>query len=126
MKQPSLSWLPQYTIQRSRRAKHMRLSIHPQTGLTIHLPYFATSIDLENLLHEKKSWILKHTHLLHPAPYQEIAPPTVLSLPAIAETWQIDYKENCTKPTLFAAGGQRLVIMDTEITLDRSIPLKGN
>lgn len=118
-------WPPLYTIKKSTRSKQVRLSIHPKTGLTIHLPHsLRRPIDIDALLLEKKSWILKHLDLLEPLPAQkEIALPLSLSLDAIGETWHIDYKSNCAKPTLFAAAGYRLVIMDKEIQVDRALRL---
>ncbi len=118
-------WPPLYTIKKSTRSKQVRLSIHPQTGLTIHLPHsLRRPIDIDALLLEKKSWILKHLHLLEQTlPREETLLPTTLSLEAIGETWQIEYKPNCAKPTLFAAAGYRLVIMDKEIQIDRTLRL---
>lgn len=118
-------WPPLYTVKTSTRSKQVRLSIHPQTGLTIHLPQpLRRPVDIDALLLEKKSWILKHLGVLEPAPPKtEIILPTTLSLAAIDETWQIDYKPNCAKPTLFAAAGYRLVIMDRDISVERTIRL---
>ena len=118
-------WPPMYTVKKSTRSKQVRLSIHPHTGLTIHLPYRSKySVDIEALLIEKKSWILKHlASLPPPSRREEIALPTALDLKAIDETWQIEYKFNCAKPSLFAAAGLRLVVMDKEPHLERILRL---
>ncbi len=122
---PMPLWPPMYTVKKSTRSKQVRLSIHPHTGLTIHLPHRSKySVDIESLLIKKKSWILKHLASLPPPSLREqIALPAALDLKAIDETWQIEYKFNCTKPSLFAAPGFRLVVLDKAPNLTCSLRL---
>jgi predicted metal-dependent hydrolase len=81
-------------------------------------------VDIDALLIEKKAWILKHSALLEQAAQKDnVNLPTSLSLSAIDETWQIDHMQNCAKPTLFAAAGSRLVIMDKDLNIERAFRL---
>jgi predicted metal-dependent hydrolase len=118
-------WPPLYTVKKSTRAKQVRLSIHPQKGLTIHLPqHTRRPVDIDALLMEKKAWILRHSALLEQASKKDpMSLPTSLLLSAIDETWQVDHMQNCAKPTLFAAAGSRLVIMDKDLNIERAIRL---
>ncbi len=120
-----VTWPPFYTVKKSTRSKRVRLSIHPHTGLTIHLPHNPRQpVDIDALLLEKKAWILKHSALLEQAHKKEAAVlPQSLLLSAIDETWTVDPMQNCAKPTLFAAAGFRLVLMDKELNTDRALLL---
>lgn len=120
-----ITWPPLYTVKKSTRSKRMRLSIHPQKGLTIHLPHNTRRpVDINALLIEKKAWILKHSVLLEQAAKKDkVSLPTSLLLSAIDETWEIDHMQNCAKPTLFAAAGSRLVIMDKDLNIERAFRL---
>ncbi len=119
------TWPPLYTVQKSARAKQVRLSIHPQKGLTIHLPqHTRRPVDIDALLIEKKAWILRHSALLEQASKKDKSSlPVSLLLSAIDETWTIDHMQNCAKPTLFAAAGYRLVLMDKDLNIERAIRL---
>lgn len=48
-----------YTVRRSFRARHARLEIRPDTGLTVIIPRRYSAHDVEELLHLKSGWILK-------------------------------------------------------------------
>ena len=47
-----------YTVKRSSRAKHVRLEVRGETGLTVVVPGPYNVEELPNLLREKKRWIL--------------------------------------------------------------------
>lgn len=126
MESPQItSWPPLYTVKKSTRAKQVRLSIHPQRGLTIHVPHNARRpVNIDALLIEKKAWILRHRDIIEQASKKDkTSLPTSLLLSAIDETWTIDHMPNCAKPTLFAAAGYRLVLMDKELNRERAFRL---
>ncbi len=47
-----------YNIKRSSRAKHVRLEVQAETGLTVVIPYSYNRDDIPALLRKKKRWIL--------------------------------------------------------------------
>ncbi len=47
-----------YAVKRSARAKHIRLEVRPDNGLTVVIPAFCSLRDVPDLLKKKKSWIL--------------------------------------------------------------------
>ena len=49
-----------YTLKRSYRAKHARLEIRPETGLTVVVPNGYRAGDVKSLLMKKKRWVLEH------------------------------------------------------------------
>ncbi len=71
MKQPRITFPPEtivlggtpvtYTVRRSARARHMRITISPHNGLVVTLPArLKRYINPEEFLRDKEEWILRH------------------------------------------------------------------
>lgn len=63
-----------YTVRTSRRARHVRLTIKPDTGLEIVIPVSAKSVDIQSILQKRADWIIKNLQEVkssqHPRTYQ--------------------------------------------------------
>jgi len=99
MQLSNFDWPPPYHIHESRLARNIFLKITPQRGLEIVVPYRRAKPNISQLLHEKRKWIEKNYH--HILAAQEIlsveALPTVITCPAILETWDVIYQFIPTK-----------------------------
>ncbi len=61
-----------YRLRVSRRARHLRLEISPNQGLTVILPHRAPGSEVERLLAQKEDWILKHLKKIGTSPPRKI------------------------------------------------------
>ena len=87
----TLAWPPPFVIRRSKRARHVRLTIHPDKGLEIVLPMRVNAAEAMQFLNQKRAWVERHAELLHPNNRQQAAAqydiPSTIELPAIHQTW---------------------------------------
>ena len=87
----TLAWPPPFIIRRSKRARHVRLTIHPDKGLEIVLPMRVNADEAMQFLDQKRAWIERHAMLLQRNYKQQRADqydiPTAIELPAIDQTW---------------------------------------
>lgn len=85
-----------YTIEVSRRARHVRLKITQTEGLVIVIPIGFDSRRIPQIISEKADWI-KRTQTRLNRQSRPLAPelaqsfPLWLRLPSTGETWQIEY-----------------------------------
>jgi predicted metal-dependent hydrolase len=89
------SWPPPYTLRRSTKARNTFLQIKKNSGLEIVIPARQRSINIEQLLNDKRHWIEKILNQNASIPATQPVPPallpTTLYCQAIAETWHIFY-----------------------------------
>lgn len=61
---PELSWPPQYTIRRSKRASSASLRLCPGQGLEVVVPLKKRTFDVAEFVETHRDWIIKHAHKL--------------------------------------------------------------
>ncbi len=91
--QIDVSWPPEYKVVDSCRAKHLQLKISPQQGLQVIVPTRCKNPDIDNLLIKSRRWIEKHLPRYQQRAKTNTHLPMSLELRAIAQTWQVNYKQ---------------------------------
>jgi hypothetical protein len=107
------TWPPQYLVRESKRAKRINLYITPYKGLEVVIPNNANHEDIHEVLEQHRPWIIKHLQTVaHTLVDQEqLHKPKLLELRALAETWQVDYREICARQRILPRPQQQLVCM---------------
>jgi predicted metal-dependent hydrolase len=94
----------QITIRESRRAKHLRLQVSIDKGVEIIAPPGFPWMKLPELLQEKRAWLSQSIQRIEqerqqfPEAFTQLLP-TSISLPAIAQTWSIEYDQASSQTT---------------------------
>jgi hypothetical protein len=88
--------LPSYTVRESRKAKHVSLRISPTGQLEVVVPTGFDRQRIPDIVQRKQSWIDKVTRRIEARQEREESRsenglPTLLTLQAIAEEWQVHY-----------------------------------
>ena len=92
----SLTWLPDYHLRISARARYAQLRIHPEYGLEIILPKGVSQRVICALLHEQATWINKNRKRILTAHQHSQCPitlPTGMVLPALDADYTIEYQQ---------------------------------
>lgn len=106
-------WPPTYNLRFSKKAKHVHLKVFKHRGLEIVVPIRQQKrFVIADLLEEKRPWIEKHLATVQIKP---ISPITSITLLAINQIWQIEYK-----PTLSSQIRHRICYGETINTLTLS------
>lgn len=117
--------LPNFTIRKSPKAKHLRLRVTPEDGLSIVVPRGFDEKKIPAILRRKKDWIAEkleqaaeRRRYLEPTPIVHL--PEVLPLRAIGRELRIVYQEDDSKSGhwLRAIDGE---IVITAATFDRNV-----
>lgn len=88
----NLDWPPEYTLQRSKRAKRINLKLCPERGLMLVVPTRSSEKSALEFLDQQKPWVFKHQGLLLPKiKPQEL--PSEIYLNAIDKTWKVRYEK---------------------------------
>ena len=85
--------LPDYTLRRSPRAKHVRLHITPTEGLVVVVPLRFDANRVPDLLDAKRNWIDRKLATLERIEVDRALPETI-ELKAVGKSWQVDYRPN--------------------------------
>ncbi len=87
-----------YRVTVSPRGHTVRLRLNARSGLVVVVPRGFDRTDLGALVRGKRDWVVHHLkrfekarHL--PTTQASIAPPPFIDLPALAESWQIEYRK---------------------------------
>jgi len=86
-----------YEIRFSAKSRHLRLKMTARTGLTVIAPKGLDSKRVTELVAEKSDWIV--TRLVHFDEVRDLigkkksTPPQAFDLPALAESWRVEYRE---------------------------------
>lgn len=80
----------QYHIRRSKRAKHLRINIHPQTGVEVVLPDRMSERHVKPFVQQHSAWISLQIQRL--GMDKPITLPESVHLRLTDEHWHIDYK----------------------------------
>ena len=91
-----LTWAPSYKLKRSKRAKHVSITIHPSEGLRVTIPFKAKERDALVFLNKQRRWIEKHSDLLKPEniaqEQQRYQLPQQIELRAIEQQWETRFR----------------------------------
>lgn len=93
-----------YRVRRSSRARSVRLQISAREGLTVVIPRGFDARRVPAIVERRRDWIETHLRRLavmaaEPAPPPALAPPARLELPALGESWRIEYHPTRTRRT---------------------------
>lgn len=105
-----------YRITVSPRGRCVRLRLNARNGLVVIVPRGINRADLDAIVKSKRDWIARHLRRFEearhlPANQVSIAPPQTFGLPALDESWQIEYRETPSR-TVSARADQpgRLIV----------------
>jgi predicted metal-dependent hydrolase len=83
--------LPDYTVRRSPRAKHVRLHITPTEGLVVVVPPRFDANRVPDLLEARRGWIDRKLATIELIDV-DLALPETIELDAIGRSWRVDYR----------------------------------
>ncbi len=112
--------LPEYTVQRSRRARYLAVRVTPQQGVTVTLPAGLAEDAIEPFLHEHREWLERELLAAerHPTARQRGILPATVALPALQREFAVSYQE---RPT----GRVRVTHAGGELRVSGAVPDKG-
>ncbi len=85
------SWQETMVLRRSRRARHVRLKIHPPGRLEVVVPQGFDEKELPAILARHHNWLEQRLEKMGRQYSAPLTPPTTIILPAIEEQWQVSY-----------------------------------
>lgn len=90
-------WLP-YRIAVSPRGRYVRLKLNTRSGLVVVVPHGFDRTNIEAIVRSKRDWVARHLRRFEAmhhwlAEQACIASPYSLNLPALDESWQIEYRQ---------------------------------
>jgi len=116
-------WPPCYKIRRSRRAKHISLSLTASKGLEIVLPMNASKEQGLLFLNDRRQWIEKHLPTLQNNQNEKMVLPNEISLAAIRQIWPVRYHYvQCSKKVIQRAINGRLIFTGPMKKFDDCLP----
>jgi predicted metal-dependent hydrolase len=108
--------IPEYTVTRSPKAKHIRLKVTPADGLAVVIPRGFDERDIPAILRRKKEWIAdkleqaaERRRFLEPRPVTHL--PEILPLLALSQEWKIVYREDESKTGLWLRSSDRDIVL---------------
>jgi len=115
----------EYQVRVSRRARNVRLKISASEGLTITAPHAFELSRIPDLLETKKRWIASHLERFAAAKAfaertPEEARPGVITLPALGETWRVDYCETQARSVVVLSRGDGKLVVRGAIGDERA------
>ncbi|TNJ39183.1 M48 family metallopeptidase [Chlorobaculum thiosulfatiphilum] len=95
-----------YTVKVSRRARHARLKMSPEEGLTVVLPVGFDPKRVSALVESKMEWIMKvqgnfDKHRAAEPAQAETALPEAIELAGVGESWRVEYRYDPLRPGIF-------------------------
>jgi hypothetical protein len=108
--------MPPYTVRRSTRARHIRLTVSNRDGLVVTLPPGVDDDAAHRVVAQRAGWARRHlakseglrARLSAPA---ESLLPSVIELRGFGETWPVDYRETASGRTVARTTGASVVVM---------------
>jgi predicted metal-dependent hydrolase len=97
-------WTPDFEVRESHRARRVRIVIHPP-GRNAHgqievvVPAGFDRKRLPHILEQKRHWLERTLNRIN-SEYrsnESIEPPTVITLPAIGQKWQVEYRSGANR-----------------------------
>jgi predicted metal-dependent hydrolase len=111
----------EYTVKRSPRARHVRLTVSAESGLSVVIPKRFDAKKIPAILQSKENWIAKKLEQVAERrrffePELAVRLPVELSLRAVGQEWSIAYREDSSKAGLWLrADGGSLCISGREL-----------
>jgi predicted metal-dependent hydrolase len=116
--------LPNFTVRQSPKAKHLRLRVTPEEGLSVVVPRGFDEKKIPGILRRKKDWIAEkleqaaeRRRYLEPRPIVHL--PETLPLRALGRDLKIVYRDDESKTGLWLRMEERGVVI-TAATFDRA------
>lgn len=112
--------LPPYTVRRSTRARHVRLTVSNRDGLVVTLPIGVASNVAERVVAERADWARGHLAKSQGLREQLSAPteallPSLIELRGFGEVWPVEYRATGSERTMARTiGGAVVVTGDTD------------
>ncbi|MHB9004778.1 MAG: M48 family metallopeptidase [Coriobacteriia bacterium] len=107
--------MPAYTVRRSNRARHVRLTVSNREGLVVTLPPGVSQDAAHRAVAERADWARRHLakseglRALLSAPAESILP-HVIELRGFGETWPVEYRETVSGRTVARTLGGCVVV----------------
>jgi predicted metal-dependent hydrolase len=105
-----------YQVRISRRARNVRLTVSARDGLTVVVPHAIYLWRIPSFVESKKDWIASHLErFAATARSREHAPtdalPEVISLPALGESWQVEYRLTRARSVAAVSNGSGKIVV---------------
>lgn len=93
--------LPDYTVRRSTRARHVRLTVSARDGLVVTLPVGVATSEAARAVASRRAWAIAHLEALSARRDALTAPPeallpSVIELPALGRVWIVEYRQRAS------------------------------
>jgi predicted metal-dependent hydrolase len=108
--------LHQYRIRRSKRAKHLRINIHPQSGVEVVLPHRMSERHIRPFVEQHSEWINRQVR--HLGLDQPVTLPDSIHLAMTDELWQVSYESSQNSSHHLKEQHRHLVISGPNHELD--------
>jgi predicted metal-dependent hydrolase len=101
--------LPNYTLRRSSRARHVRLHVTPAEGLVVVVPLRFDGARVPELLDAKRGWIDRKLSALQTIK-TDFALPETVELKSIEKTWSVIYRPGASASVSARPSGSKLIV----------------
>lgn len=107
--------LPSYTVRRSKRARHVRLTVSNRDGLVVTLPVGVASSVAARVVAERADWARRHLAKSEGLREQLSAPadailPSLIELRGFGEVWPVEYRATESTRTMARTIGEAIVV----------------
>ncbi len=107
----AMPWREAMVLRRNRRAKYVRLKIHPPGRVEVVVPHDFDERGLPRILEQHTAWVEERLRHLSGVHAEALTPPTELTLAAIEESWRLEYlPRRATRNSCVERRGGLLVI----------------
>ncbi|HRD64991.1 MAG TPA: SprT family zinc-dependent metalloprotease [Candidatus Competibacter sp.] len=91
-----------YRVTISPRSRSVRLRLSARSGLVVVAPRGINRADLDAIVQGKRDWVTRHLKRFEEARHSlaaqaSMVPPQAIDLPALNESWQIEYRQTSSK-----------------------------
>jgi len=114
-----------YTVRRSARARHLRITISPHNGVVVTMPArLKRYINPEEFLRDKEEWILRHlSRMSFPANSTGLEPGATLHFQGNAYRLTVD-RHQSARPRISISNGELLVMLPDDFEGDLKETIK--
>lgn len=107
--------LPAYTVRRSPRARHVRITVSPRHGVVVTVPAGMRGFDADSLVRERRAWIEEVSSHFAEQRAQWLADPAELlpdsvHLLATGEEWPVVYRNTGASTVRIVRSGSELIV----------------
>lgn len=121
------NWQQEVALRISPRARHVRLHIDRRGQVELVLPRGFDTREVAAILDRHRHWVERTLTRMAPHLSQTLRPPELIHLPAIGQTWQVEYRPQGRNAYREAAPGQLSVRQGEEwpVILRRWLSVQG-